>query len=169
MTMQLRKSLFVAGAVLSLVARPVSAQTPPSCFDPLGNPVPAFPDPTIPDIAFATVRAPIGPVILYQPAVVTAPNALRYFIYFHECAHHALGDVLRQAQGFPPRPTQETDADCSSVVFLATNYGMTQTDFTLISNAFLPNPPRPPFYPAGPIRVQLMLSCLNQRGITLPP
>jgi hypothetical protein len=46
---------------------------------------------------------------------------------------------------------------------------LNQRTFTQIASAFYYTPPRPPYYPAGPQRVGYMNSCLQSRGIMLPP
>lgn len=162
------KSFWLLGACLTATVD-LAAQSAPLCLDPFGNSVPALPDPSIPDIAFATFRPGVGPVILYQPVVVTAPGPLRLFMYYHECAHHTLGHVLRQTQGLPTLPTSEVDADCASLVTLAGGGSLSLSGFAIIRQAFVGNPARPPLYPAGPVRVQLMDNCLQSRGIALPP
>ncbi len=83
--MSIPRTLLPVLLFINVGAFPAASQTPPVCLDPIGNVVPAYADFTIPDMAFATVRPPVGPVILYQPSLLTAHGLLQWFVYHHEC------------------------------------------------------------------------------------
>jgi hypothetical protein len=165
----MRARQLFALAIVVLATYSVVAQTPPPCRDPYGNLVPAYPDMSIPDGAMSTFRPGIGPVILYQPGIAFSPGALATFVYYHECGHHALGHVVRMAQGLPGPPSMEIDADCYSLTTLASLGWLNRRALTMIESGFYYNPARPPYYPAGPMRVAYMENCLRSRGIVLPP
>ena len=160
--------LFMA-VMFVTVAAVIAQPAPPPCRDPFGNIVPAFPDPTIPDGALSTFRPGVGPIILYQPGIAFTPGAFVTFVYYHECGHHALGHVVMMARGQRPPPSMEVDADCYALTTLVSLGWLNQRAFATIASGFYNNPPKPPYYPAGPWRVAYMNSCLQSRNIILPP
>jgi hypothetical protein len=83
-----------------------------SCTDIRGVTVLAIADAHLSDLAFAMLIAD-QPVILYRENlehIVAPPTAL--FVVAHECAHEALGHVLR---GGVPSKEEEFAADCWAI------------------------------------------------------
>lgn len=139
----------------------------PPCTDPLGNPVPVVNSPGLQDVAYSTVQAGT-PVILVNPNLAMTPGSYQAFAFFHECAHHGLGHILMIAHGQNPPMSAEVDADCVSIVQLA-QMGLTNRDLIQIQQRMIPSPGGGR-YPAGPVRANLLVTCLQSHGITnLPP
>ena len=83
-----------------------------NCTDIRGVAVLAIADARLSDLAFATLIAD-QPLILYRTNldhIVAPPTAL--FVVAHECAHEALGHVLR---GGAPSKEEEIAADCWAI------------------------------------------------------
>jgi len=97
----------------SLWSMPVSARISEiNCTDIRGVAVLAIADTNLDDLAFATLIAD-QPLILYRAnleSIVGPPTAL--FVVAHECAHEALGHVLR---GGAPSKEEEIAADCWAI------------------------------------------------------
>jgi len=116
--------LVCACAFLCAIASPVAAQTSfEGCQDVLGVPVVSVVNPALRDVALSTVAtlSPAQgpqPVIYFQSASSQLPAPLRRVIYFHECAHHALGHVAAAVLGTPITMAQEQVADCWAIVHL---------------------------------------------------
>jgi hypothetical protein len=139
------------------------------CQDNLGTPVASVVNPAIPDIAIATVAVlnpALGPrpVIYYQPSVVQLPSPLRRLIYFHECAHHALGQVIAAVNGIPISMPQEQAADCWAIVRLVQSGEFRSAQVQLVQAAFSMSPGNATHLP-GPIRAANFAACLAAAGV----
>ena len=80
------------------------------CRDADGRPVLDRPNPALDDVAVANLDAQGDPIIEYNPRWVLSVNpTTRRFLYLHECAHHALGQLL--GDGYFALAS-EREADC---------------------------------------------------------
>jgi hypothetical protein len=130
------------------------------CRDFRGLPVASIANPTINDIALATV-APNGmPVILYNPRVVPwfSPQTRRFF-YAHECAHHALGHLARS---YPL--TREQEADCWGINALAAHNLLSNQDIAIIQNDIAKLGGGDWTHLPGPARAINLRACLQLAG-----
>jgi hypothetical protein len=101
------------------------------------------------------------PVIVMDPVLLDHdPLAFDYFVYEHECAHHALGhDARLYRTGFHTTTAQdEFEADCFAYHYLRDVMHVTAQDFATIF-AILGQSPRDPTHPAGPERVKRLETC----------
>lgn len=130
------------------------------CRDALGTPVLDYPDPSLPDIAMARI-ANGGPVIIYNPNVVLASGpATRRFFYFHECGHHALGQVI-SGVSIPYRSEQE--ADCWAARTLVEMGEFTRDDLVAVGREVSRSPGDWSHLP-GPQRALNLLRCIDDGG-----
>jgi len=101
------------------------------------------------------------PVILMDPALLDRyPLAFDYFVYEHECAHHALGhDARLYRTGLRTTTAQdEFEADCFAYHYLRDVMHATAEDFATVFG-ILRESPRDPTHPAGPERVKRLETC----------
>ena len=121
----MRSLFFGVCTIVCASASPVAAQaTFEGCQDILGVPVASVVNPALTEVALSTVATLSSaqgpqPVIYFQSSVSQLPAPLRRVIYFHECAHHALGHVAGAVLGTPITMAQEQVADCWAIVHLA--------------------------------------------------
>lgn len=143
------------------------------CRDNLGTPVASVVNTGIADVAFATVavlnpaQGP-QPVIFYQPLITELPTPLRRLIYFHECAHHVLGQVIGSLNGRPIGMAQEQAADCWAIVRLVQSGEFRAPQVQMAQAAFYNNPGNPTHLP-GPIRAANFTACLTAAGVQPQP
>lgn len=162
--------LFGCCAIFCLQASPVAAQvTFEGCQDILGVPVASVANPGIPDVAVSTVAVLMPgqgpqPVIYYQPSITLLPVPLRRLIYFHECAHHALGHVVGVLRGVPITMLQEQAADCWAIVRLVQSGEFHIAEVQMAQAAFFNNPGNPTHLP-GPFRSANFAACLTAAGV----
>jgi hypothetical protein len=106
-------AIAILAFAMALGSAPVSAQISDiACNDIRGVAVLAVADSGLDDLAFATLVAD-QPLILYRTnleRIVAPPTVL--FVVAHECAHEALGHVLR---GGAPNKEEEIAADCWAI------------------------------------------------------
>jgi len=144
-------------AMVCAFTSPLAAQaTFEGCQDILGVPVASVVNPALTDIALSAVATlppgqQVQPIIYFQPSATVLPAPLRRVIYFHECAHHALGHIAAAALGTPITIAQEQAADCWAIIHLVQSgelhipqLQMAQAAFNdAVSGAHLPGPSRP--------------------------
>jgi hypothetical protein len=124
----------------------------------MGRPVPSIPDPSIPDIAMAGISPAYGPVILYNPAIVSrARPATQTFFYYHECAHHALGHTL----GFAHPQASEQQADCWAVRELVGRRMFSVVELRVVQDEVATSP-GDRTHLAGPARAANLYACLGR-------
>jgi len=108
-----RLAVTIVAFAASLWSMPASARISEiNCTDIRGVAVLALADDRLGDLAFATL-VDDQPIILYRAhldSIVAPPTAL--FVMAHECAHEALGHVLR---GGAPSKEEEIAADCWAI------------------------------------------------------
>jgi hypothetical protein len=138
------------------------------CFDAAGNAVPSVASPALNDVAFATVSPAGTPVILYNPrAIILVGPVISRFGYLHECAHHALGQVLMVAMGQrgPITSMDEQAADCAAIVWLVQNGEFGAQQVRQVQQFFYGNPGNFTHFP-GPVRATNLGACLTSGGVT---
>lgn len=127
------------------------------CRDAIGTPVREYADPNLHDIAMATVVGG-GPAIVYNPQVVlsVSPQTRRFF-YFHECGHHALGQILT-GQNIPF--ASEQAADCWAARALTESGEFTLDDLRVVQMEVSRSPGDWTHLP-GPQRALNLIACLG--------
>lgn len=156
-----------AVVIVSLVvlSTPAEAQFP-GCVDSLGNSVGSFSDPTINDIAFATIR--MGhPVILFNPMLMNRSSpAMQRFIYMHECGHHALGQIVALASTGASRVSAvgEQEADCYAARQLLLLGALSRQDLAQVQSELAAFGPGDWTHFPGPVRAFNLIACLNGDG-----
>lgn len=151
---------FLLVCILPLFARAVEAQWWGGCRDALGTPVLEYPDNSLGDIAMATIVRG-GPAIIYNPQVVLSvrPETRRFF-YFHECGHHALGQVI-SGRSIPYLSEQQ--ADCWAARSLVEGGEFTLDDLRAVQIDVSRSPGDWSHLP-GPQRALNLVACLGGRG-----
>ncbi len=147
----------VTGMVLTCIALPAGGQWWGGCRDALGTPVLEYADMNLPDIAMASIVRG-QPVIIYNPQVVlmSGPQTRRFF-YFHECGHHALGQVLSGVT-IPLRTEQE--ADCWAARTLVESGEFDRDDLIAVGREVSQSPGDWSHLP-GPQRALNLLRCVD--------
>ncbi len=142
---------------VSASASPLYAQWWGGCRDVLGTPVLDYSDSNLQDIAMATISNG-QPVIIYNPAVVlsVSPSTRRFF-YFHECGHHALGQVV-SGQNIPY--ASEQAADCWAARTLVASGTFSDADLRAVQRDVSQSPGDWTHLP-GPQRALNLVACLN--------
>lgn len=159
--------------LLLLAAMPTGARAQLNfggCVDAAGRPVPHAPNPQLNDIAMATLAPDGSPIIIYNPYVVQQNQGpVARFFYMHECAHHALGQVLRQAGGqVNPIPfANEQEADCAAIVTLVRSGEFSDAEVTFVQRRLSGSPGDFTHLP-GPVRATNLRGCLQSAGVSGP-
>lgn len=135
-----------------------------SCADNFGNRVQIYSDYSIPDVGGASyTRDAWGnyvPYIVFNPNVLGRLNMrVRMFWFGHECGHHALGHVSRQALYGTRTPWDESETDCWAVRTLRHQYGFSREDIEGIAATLLNNPGSAHGHLPGPYRAQHLVNC----------
>jgi len=111
--------IWISVAVLiprALLAQPLTYD---GCRDYRGEPVASVPEPTLGDLAMATIGTDGTPLIFYNPSSMQKLHAeTRLFFYAHECAHHALAHLPELAISGEHAPAIEQEADCFGIRLL---------------------------------------------------
>ena len=156
-------------AIVCALAFPIAAQaTYEGCKDVLGVPVASVVNPTLADVALSTVatlspeQGP-QPVIYFRPSFSQIPAPLRRVIYFHECAHHALGHVAAAVLGTPVATAQEQVADCWAIVHLVQSGEFHQPQVQIAQTIF--NDAASGMHMPGPARWANFAGCLAAAGV----
>lgn len=151
------RAVMIGSYLLLQAAGQAEAQWWGGCRDALGTPVLEYPDLRLPDIAMASI-VDGRPVIIYNPQVVLAsgPQTRRFF-YFHECGHHALGQVL-SGVSIPFRSEQE--ADCWAARELVDSGEFTRDDLVAVGREVSRSPGDWSHLP-GPQRALNLLRCID--------
>jgi hypothetical protein len=140
------------------------------CFDAAGHMVPSVAAPALSDVAFATMSPNGTPLILYSPqAIASVGPIVSRFGYLHECAHHALGQILMVATGMrgPITAMDEQAADCAAIVWLVQNREFGSLEVKQLQRFFYGNPGNFTHFP-GPVRSTNLGHCLTAAGIAPP-
>lgn len=136
---------------------PAQAQAFPTCYDARGLPVTYMPNVNVNDIAIASLTPNGLPIVSWNPNVTnSSPPEVVEFFYYHECAHHALGQLLNNPM---PVPGSERDADCWAK---RTMYGLgilPPQKYQVIVNGLLQASKPNIDWPNGGLRVQYLNSC----------
>ncbi|KAB2966089.1 MAG: hypothetical protein F9K16_00275 [Thermoanaerobaculia bacterium] len=150
--------LLVICFVAQIASTPrILAQWWGGCRDALGTPVLEYANPSLPDIAMATIVNG-GPAIIYNPNVtLSVGSRTRRFFYFHECGHHALGQIVSRAS-IPFQAEQE--ADCWAAQTLVESGGFTAADLELVARDVSTSPGDWSHLP-GPQRALNLLRCIG--------
>ena len=138
-----------------------------ACTDLRGQPVSSIADPSLKEVANASLATNGAPLIRYNPNIVTwLSQKTRLFFHAHECGHHARGHNFDTV----PSLAAEQDADCFAIQALVNGNLVNDNDVTIIQNdlnraniadwshlpglqrtinlrrclAIVKNPPRPP-------------------------
>lgn len=152
-------SLFIGGRPSiadDLVVQPVVGGAPMRCYDFRGALVRTLETTDLGDVGRASIIARMPIISLDRHRLAKLPQKLQIFFFMHECAHHALGHVIR------PTLQSERDADC-----WASNYGRWAGLFTRKDvEAFAPffansNGSRFGHLP-GPERYAYILNCFDK-------
>jgi hypothetical protein len=157
-----RMSKFFCLVLLGLAAwlwpLAVGAQTPKAgCVDAQGRPVGLLMDIAIKDLAAATMIDG-RPFILYRPElerIVAMPTAL--FVYAHECAHQALGHVLKGAT-----QDREKEADCWAINLLYRSALVNDAGLRVIERDVARFGAGDETHLAGPERALALAECLRR-------
>ena len=167
----MKRRHFVLLSTVCLI--PLSAKAQISfggCFDAANRPVPSVSAPGLPDIATSTLTPLGAPVIYYNPGYVAAAGpVVGRFFYLHECAHHALGQVLALASGrLAPIPfAAEQAADCAAIVYLVRTGEFGRRELAIVQASFTGNPGNWTHLP-GPVRATNLTACLQNAGTPIP-
>lgn len=146
--------LLLAALALPEVA---SAQWWGGCRDVLGTPVFDYPNYNLADIAMATIAGG-QPVILYNPQwVLSVSPETRRFFYFHECGHHALGQVI-SGQNIPY--ASEQAADCWAARTLVRSGEFSRESLRTVQREVSLSPGDWTHLP-GPQRALNLIACLD--------
>lgn len=149
--------LVLLGLAVWLSPLAVGAQTANAgCVDAQGRPVGLLMDIAIKDLAAATMIDG-RPFILYRPElerVVAMPTAL--FVYAHECAHQALGHVMKGAT-----QDREREADCWAINLLYRSALVTDSGLRVIERDVARFGAGDETHLAGPTRALALVECLQ--------
>ncbi len=107
--------LMLVGGVATadeLQAQPVIGGNPMRCYDYRGRVVQTLKTTELGDVGRASMVGRMPIISLDSDRMRSLPPTMQIFFFMHECAHHALGHVVR------PTLQSERDADC-----WAANYG----------------------------------------------
>lgn len=149
-----------AFALFVILPQALDAQWWGGCRDVLGTPVLDYSDFRLNDIAMATIAGG-QPVILYNPQVlVSVSPQTRRFFYFHECGHHALGQVI-SGQNIPY--VSEQAADCWAARALIESGEFTSEDLEAVQRDVSRSPGDWTHLP-GPQRALNLVACLGGDG-----
>src|SRR5260221_14571357 len=125
------------------------------CFLGPGIPVPSIMALSLDDSAAARMT-PQGPVILYNPNVVSWMHPeTRLFVYFHECAHVVLNHV-----NFP-NPNMEQQADCWAIRTAVGQNRLNQLGVTIVQNDLAIASRADWTHLPGPMRAINLIECLR--------
>jgi len=150
----------VAAAFLLATARSAQSQWWGGCRDVLGRPVLDYPDNNLRDIAMASMSGGT-PVIYYNPMVVMSVSpATRRFFYYHECGHHALGQIV-SGQSIPY--VSEQEADCWAARTLVQSHIFSLDDLREVQQDVSRSPGDWAHLP-GPQRALNLIACLGDVG-----
>ena len=137
-------------------AQHMIAGYPVFCNDFRGLPVQLIVDPTLNDVGMATLDAFGRPIMLLNPRVLQGlPPSLQLFWYGHECAHHALGHVVRR------HLSNEAEADCWAVRTGRAQGWFPPQAFDGMIRMLGSNPGTPMGHLPGPERIRNMIICYN--------
>lgn len=136
------------------------------CIDIRGLPVASISDPSINDVAMASLAPDGAPIIRYNPRVLSWMHPqTRLFFYAHECGHHARGHNF----GTVHPMAMEQDADCFAIKTLVDHGMLDDSDITVIQND-IANAGRADWtHLPGPQRAMNLRLCLSSGApITTP-
>lgn len=119
-----------------------------------------YPDNSLGDIAMANITGG-RPVIWYNPRIVlsVSPSTRRFF-YFHECGHHALGQIV---SGRIIPYVSEQEADCWAARTLVASGTFSVEDLRAVQ-ADVSRTPGDWTHLPGPRRALNLEACLQQGG-----
>jgi len=101
------------------------------CLDAIGRPVPDIANYWLNDIAVSHLDYSGNPIIEFNPNIVANVSiATHRFFYLHECAHHALGQIV---SGTPSSFFSEQQADCWAINMMK-RQGLSSSEFNSIQN-----------------------------------
>ena len=102
-----------------------------ACTDLRGQPVSSIADPSLKEVANASLATNGAPLIRYNPNIVTwLSQKTRLFFHAHECGHHARGHNFDTV----PSLAAEQDADCFAIQALVNGNLVNDNDVTIIQN-----------------------------------
>jgi len=130
------------------------------CVDFRGQPVASVMNPSVQDVAMATIAPNGAPVIIYNPSILSwVSPPTRLFFYAHECAHHVLGHGVR---GHPL--TREQEADCWGIRELVSQGLLSDHDVSMVQQDIARFRQGDWTHLPGPTRAINLRACLGDRS-----
>lgn len=117
------------------------------------------------DFGIATANFNRPEILLDISSLRSMPEVFRLHVYYHECAHHALGHVgtayySKQANK-QDRPIREREADCWAVRTMKEHHHISQQDLDLIKPIILPM--QDLWNASGKARFEHLSACLAEK------